>query len=647
MTAGTEGIALASAGSNDATNKDTMALSKTSKTSVLVIETNDENIGLNSPSTDTTLSLRSMRIEEQSKETEVLLVGLDVYSDIAKDDDCESVSSSTTSSSFMSIYFERTDFLPWENLYAKAEYAPHVGFAIAAGGFACMHPFMFFAGAVTAMGALRAAGAAYDYATCSLQSVSTEDADGQATTSCDWFPAAFSLSYTDDNINDEAKRQFSPVRGNMGDVESVPLLAKTSSSCSTSASTTVESVENEIKLGKKENASKPVVNDPSMPCLIQSPPKIYHQGTLETLGPVQWVKDTFPSLPTIALDNAEFRGLYAQEFFDVFFADDAPFGFPAFHKLRRDKEVKYGLWRNGISSEIFESDGSGIELPPTLTTKERDVEYHAKTNSFLGPAYAPTKKTQRAYFVSKKMLVVDIKMTLHDIPFSKQFYLIERWIIDGTHSNAKNQPKDLHSRKKNKNSNSSKPSSSHCVYVTVSSKVCFTQECAFESTIAKESAKQVCEISKCWNIMAQDGLKRTEEARMKRLRQKQLIEEQRARREQQQGVMSSPLLAQSSGIAKQFENDESIEIEHLDIVLPDHKNESRRNGRNRSCNGSRRNSFPLRQKNDGTQTNRRSLSRKFSKILSRSGHPNGIDVRTGNEVLSSPPKVRISSAPCL
>jgi len=654
----TMSISVAVATDGKEKNNMSMPFSMASKPKSLVIVTNDENSDLVSPSTETTISMKSTKIEEQTNQKEVILLGLDTYLDTGeeKDGDCESVLSSCTSaSSVMSKYFEPTDFLPWEDLYAKAEYAPHVGFAMVAGSFACMHPFVFFAGVVTAMGALRAAGATYDYATCRLRTAEdNENMDGTSITSCDCLPAAVHLSDTEENakvnvnvnvnvnINDDYDYEAKT------DAESVPPLATTSSSFSTNASTTGDSFEDEANLDTKgkvnDNEYESKVTGSSVPFTIESSPNIQQQATTETLYPVQWVKDNYPSLSTVALDNVEFRGLYAKEFFDVFFADDAPFGFPAFHKLRRDKEVQYGLWNDGISSEKFNSGGNDIGIPSAIVAKERQVEYHAKTNSFLGPAYAPTKKIQRAYFVSKKMLVIDIKMTLRDIPFSKQFYLIERWIVDGTRSsrNTKSPAKGRNSR--NKNKNSSEASSSHCVYVTVSSRVYFTQECPFESAITKESAKQVCEISKCWNLMAQDGLKRTEETRMKRLREKQRIQQEQ---QQAQEHVSSALSTDDVGINKNFENDESIEIEYLDDYGSSGKHD-RSSGRRRSSIRSRRsNSSPQFQNYDQTQTNRpfrnRTLSRTFSKLLLRGGSANEIDEFNGKGAPSSP-KVRISAA---
>jgi len=593
---------------------------------------------LMAPSTDTTLSTITAKIEDQPNETDFLFLQLDDSSDIEDNETC-SVSSST--SSVISRYFEPTDFLPWEELYSKAEYAPHVGFAMVAGGFACLHPFVFFAGVVTAVGALRAAGATYEYAHMERRQTKTRGLEGDGSIVDDWmipcdcFPTTLRFNDTDHNI-----RALSPAHEKVGDAEIFPPLAKSCSTCSTNASTIGDLSDNaNIKAGLAD------VRVSSVPSIIKSTPEAL-QTKEETFDSSRWVTENFPVLPIIALENFEFRGLNAFEFFDVFFADDAPFGFPAFHKLRRDKEVQYGPWNTGVSSD--KPNSKSIEFLPSIAAKERAVQYHAKTNSFLGPAYAPTKKIQRAYFVSKKMLVIEIRLTLHDIPFSKHFFLIERWVIDGTrcgfetigssstNNNRNSSKKDRNPEHHyNNDSNSTKASSSHCVYLTISSEVYFTQECPFESAVRKESTKQVCEISKCWNAMAQAGLKRTEETRTKRLRQKE------KERTQQESPELLSNMNSSIHNKNKFENYENVEIEHIEYnpVVGDHSNDRRGGGRKMSSTRNRRRSSRKHQKQHPPKLHfhNRRLSRSFSKLLARGGNSSKIGDKP-------PPKVRISSA---
>ncbi len=541
------------------------------------------------PSTDTTLSTITTKIDEETNEMEILLLQLDSYDDVGvfKDEDNDDSSVASSASSILSRYFEPTDFISWEEMYSKAEYVPHVGFAIAAGGFAFLHPFVFFAGVVTAVGAARAAGATYEYAMCMQQGKYNGHEGEDIMVPCDCF-SALGFNDTLRSSNLEAETVLSPAESKSGNIKAFPL-AKSNSTCSTTVST-VEELQDE-----SNKAKVAIAPSASIPSVIESPRKAKSPKSFDAS---QWMVENFPVLPIVALENVEFRGLNANEFFDVFFADDAPFGFPAFHILRRDKEVQYSPWNTGAPSN---DPDRNIELPSFVSTKEREVQYHAKTNSFLGPAFAPTKKLQRAYFVSKKVLVIEIRMTLHDIPFSKNFYLIERWVIDGTRTasdsiSCTNSGKE---KRKQNDIHSPRSLSSHCVYLTVSSDVYFTEECAFESAIKKESTKQVCEISKCWNAMAQAGLKRTEETRTKRLQQR---EEEKERANKYSCT----------------DDNEGIEIEHIENDAPNVFSNGRRRSRRLSgIRKFRRSSSPFQsQQPSGRQLNRR-FSQSFSKLLNR------------------------------
>lgn len=562
------------------------------------------------PSTDTTLSAPSTKVEDDTNGSEIHVKKLDVDSDNGglKTEASDDASIESSASSVVSRYFEPTDFMPWEQLYSTAEYAPHVGFAIAAGSFAFLHPIVFFAGVVTAVGTARAASATYDYAMCVHNSrrkghKSEESMASDLILPCDCFNAlGLNDSLRDSNLGPKNALPPSPQR-KMKQAYSIPPPMVRSDSTSSTNSSSIGDLRDDAN-GRSKLCRRPLH---SIPTIIESPRRTL--SPKETFDSSGWVRENFPTLPIVALQDVEFRGLNALEFFDVFFADDAPFGFPAFHILRRDKEVQYSPWTTGIKSDEHYTK---IELPSSSNTMQRTVQYLAKTNSFLGPAYAPTRKIQRAYFVSKKMLVIDIRMTLHDIPFSKQFYMTERWVIDGTRNSTRKE-------KKTKNYiNSPKPCSSHCVFLTVSSEVCFTEECSFESAVRKESTKQVCEVSKCWNAMAQAGLKRTEETRTKRLREKE-----RSLRE----------MSNASRVG------ECIEIEHIDDR---HSKGRRRDKRRRSSIRTRRrrsSSIAQSQQSQDQVPNRR-LSQSFSKLLNRSSSTN---LAHSGERGQAYPKVRISS----
>jgi hypothetical protein len=214
---------------------------------------------------------------------------------------------------------------------------------------------------------------------------------------------------------------------------------------------------------------------------------------------------------------------------------------------------------------------SVVHVPSVL---ERIVEYEAKTNSFMGPPFAKTTKVQRALQISKKLFVLEVKTTLADIPFCNRFYVMERWVVqseshpitaqEAVVGNKKNGKKrDNHGRSpSNASGHHAGSKMTSCAYLTVTSQTIFTQSCPFETTIVKESAKQISDICTQWNKLAQEGLKRTEETRRQRLQEEEEV--------QQLGEAEESQPAESKGTAPKFsegetafEGDESIEIRHM------------------------------------------------------------------------------------
>lgn len=601
------------------------------------------------------------KTRQNENETELILLGMEDFDPCARYndvDECNNDSDTDSSvSSVFSGYFEPSDFLPWDELYSKAEYT-HLGFAVVAGGFACLHPIVFVAGVITAFGALRAATHTYEYAAChsnndeqavqqqheqqqkQLTRTNTQSSNESSPStlnrtllsSCLYLPNIIGFNHND-KVDDQvtfARRQGGDdIVTHRDDGDSLPKLTKANSSSSTGSS---------INSNNKKKA-KFDAGSSSVPNIISSPLK--EKIKQESVDPLKWVKLKHPSLPAVALDRIEFQGLNANEFFDVFFADDAPFGFPTFHRLRRDKEVKYGNWNN-VTNSRANNDG----IPSSVAVKERNVQYHAKTNSFLGPPYASTIKYLRAFFVSKKFLVIEIKTTLKDIPFCNKFFLLERWIVDGTgtgfpsfrdgsSSSIKSRKSNKKEQDKDRNGNLAKTS----IYLTVTSKVYFTGDCPFESAILKESAKQISEISKCWNAMAKESLKITEATRTKRLRQQHQQKQKQVeflQKEKQMKVITPLLLSRSSSASNNnFDADESVEIEHVD--------DNDKNQNNSGCCNSIKRKGLISQKLKQPQQRRllrnRSISQ-FSKLLVRSTSMNSSE----NKQAVSPPKVRISSS---
>ncbi|KAL3915499.1 MAG: hypothetical protein SGILL_005624 [Bacillariaceae sp.] len=555
------------------------------------------------------------------------------------DNDNNDDNASTASSTATAPYFISSDFLPqqnWDSL-TTVEVWGAGGFALIAGGLACFHPFVFVAGVLTAVGTLQAAGAAHDYCnnneggesssdsfynhcsninsllfcgnndttttTTTLPEQAKDDQKGQQagdnntnTNSKSQTTGSYTFGEEDDDDNfsddddDNPMRQVSQLTFSQDSAEMQKMMLQEQQ----------QRPQQRPQLTLKDSSKRSSImqNHQSASALSLS----HHQNNLDkTQQALQWVQDFYPPLPTMALERIEFHGLNANEFFDVFFSDAAPFGFQAFHKIRRDKNVRYGLWETleGVKKPcllaqapiIADDQGNSSSTTSVPPVQERIVEYDAKTNSFLGPPFAKTTKVQRALQVSKRLLVMEMKTSLSDIPFSKNFYIMERWLVT-SESHPEEFPSSCGSdtkKKKQRGRNSKTPQAATATttphhhhhhhgkrkmtstaFLTITSQVVFTQTCAFESTILKESAKQIKEISSQWNKMAQEGLKRTEETRRQRLQEETEFEEeedfwQDEKNDETDVIQSGMMMTLSQEQQQQaaFDNDESIEIHHM------------------------------------------------------------------------------------
>mmetsp|Transcript_53310 Transcript_53310/g.129576 ORF Transcript_53310/g.129576 Transcript_53310/m.129576 type:complete len:856 (-) Transcript_53310:79-2646(-) len=347
----------------------------------------------------------------------------------------------------------------------------------------------------------------------------------------------------------------------------------------TTTPTTAATKENSTRLSSSQqpplNESKSHVQPSSIQIESQHTTESQNNSTpnrtqMDVKSSLEFVQQFYPTLGVqSSVQNVEFHGLNAKEFFDVFFADDAPFGFEAFHKARKDKDVEYGQWETledvlkpcllptapSVSSKSSTHSATAT-IPPI---QERVVTYQAKTNSMFGPPFAPTTKIQRAMQVSKKMLMLEIKTTLADIPFADRFYLMERWVVTS----------EKETDKKNKGTTPTKKSSrsTSCACLSVTSQVFFTQSCPFESTVHKESAKQINQICKQWNEMAQEALKRTEETRRQRLEDEKVEnlndDDEDSIDDTEDGTTSSSDGDQTVPTSYPPTSDGEIEIEHV------------------------------------------------------------------------------------
>lgn len=364
------------------------------------------------------------------------------------------------------VHFDNSDFLP-SNWTGAVEYIPPVGMAVVAGGLFVMAPIVFVGGiltACTALGAVHAAQTSYEACVegnlCQIFENDKKQGDKMEGSN----PA-------------ELKREVSEVTFNLTGMEDV-------------TSEVDPEVLKSPELLASTSFQRKIPQDPSM---LESSEQA-----------LEWVNTYYPPLAYKNASNLEFKGLNALEYFDVFLTDDAPYTFEEFQKKRQDKNIRYGKWEDltGVTQPSLVTAAETIKTPKNDDEpmyhnhlKERVLQFEAKTNSGLfGPPYATTTKVQRCLVANKRLIVLESKTTLKNIPFCDRFYVLERWLIT-----------------------SEKKDDQYVSLMTVSCQVVFTKSCTFESTIMSKSQDTVTDIATKWNEMAQKALERTEQARKERL----------------------------------------------------------------------------------------------------------------------------------
>jgi hypothetical protein len=372
-------------------------------------------------------------------------------------DDIDELSDEEVSRASSSDYFDQEDFVGWQS-----SYIPPMSFAVFLGGLVVVtHPFLA-AGALTAFGTAKACMS--EESMCSdgwFIPISEEDEPSQARES-DQLEAKQLMS-----------RHISEVIYDLGGSPKMKLL--------TIEQQLPHQSEEEEEQQQPSQESEELPLDPS---------------TLETAEEaLEWVDRHYPPLAQCAKKNIALAGLNALEFFNVFFANDAPFTFEELQRKREDKDIRYGRW------ESLENVNQASLHPKAckslgLSMQERLLQFKTKTNSFFGPPFADATKLQRALVASKKLLVLEATTTLKDVPFCDRFYITERWVVTAE-----------------------KTDQVYCTSLSIYFEVVFTESCPFESQIVSSSKKTFVEIANRWIEMARQALQLTEEARTNRLEQ--------------------------------------------------------------------------------------------------------------------------------
>lgn len=170
--------------------------------------------------------------------------------------------------------------------------------------------------------------------------------------------------------------------------------------------------------------------------------------------------DNFPALENIIVDKAHFSSLHAEDFFKIFFGDDAPFSFKDFQEKRGDLNVSYSRWEN---------------------SKIRIVHFRTPTRAaFFGASHATAVKSQELKVSTKTCVVMDSTTFLKDIPFGDRFVVEERWKFCSDHE------KNL--------------------IVTISAQVNFHNFCPFESQIKTKTISTMRQTIPEWRVLAETAL---------------------------------------------------------------------------------------------------------------------------------------------
>mmetsp|Transcript_4629 Transcript_4629/g.6435 ORF Transcript_4629/g.6435 Transcript_4629/m.6435 type:complete len:833 (+) Transcript_4629:407-2905(+) len=213
------------------------------------------------------------------------------------------------------------------------------------------------------------------------------------------------------------------------------------------------------------------------------------------------IQSHFPPLEHEVV-KAEFPGLNALEFFHVFLADEAPYSFEEFQATRGDIDISYGKWNrwNGSDASIsLYPNGNGTGGQPKLPTcskKERELRFKTLTKSYFGPAYASAKKTQRVSKFSTRLVIIESKTELFDIPYSDRFFVLERWVVEAIKHE----------------------SMVYTAKISVSVQVFMLKPCSWEKQIRSKTLPAIKDLVTCWTEKATKALELTLKRKLERMR---------------------------------------------------------------------------------------------------------------------------------
>jgi hypothetical protein len=213
------------------------------------------------------------------------------------------------------------------------------------------------------------------------------------------------------------------------------------------------------------------------------------------------IQQNFPQLETEVV-TATFPGLNALEFFHVFLSNDAPYSFKEFQQTRGDVDIEFGDWAKYSTDTVsFHPNANQTFNLPTCSQKERVMHFKTLTKSYFGPAYASAKKTQRAHKFSTRLVIVESKTELFDIPYSDRFFVVEKWIIESVKHDKKTTSSMLYTTK-----------------LTVSVEVFMLKSCSWERQIRQKTLSTMTDFVTSWSEKATQALDLTLKRKLEGMR---------------------------------------------------------------------------------------------------------------------------------
>lgn len=382
--------------------------------------------------------------------------------------------------SILSVQSFTSNYLPYYDLsvdfvadnWAQASDYQILGMAAVATATVIVHPIVFFAGAATAVwavGMYHAAEHGYEFFT-----------DG-----------SFSRIFWDDD-EDEKVKPPATTPDRVLIARQAKKLRETKIKYEGLLPETIEE-EDEVIVEKEEPPPLPPRRLPPLPPPRSIPPVVV---STSAAGPTELLRAHFAPLEKEVVSRVPFVGLNAEEFFEVFFADNAPYCIQEFQKSRGDVDLNFANWGVVNTKDAFLGNQEKRERDmPQAVFQERVCTFNTLTKSYFGPAYAAATKRQRRTQLRKSLLVLEGRTNLDGIPYGDRFHVDERWVVE---------------------SSPDKEHGVHTSYLSVYVQVNMIRSCTWESQIRKKTLSTVTEMMEAWCRRAKTALELAERERRKR-----------------------------------------------------------------------------------------------------------------------------------